>query len=45
MPIIGPHRFTSGQPNTDDLHVIYRGSGGSLAHPKVPRQLRGGAMV
>ncbi len=35
MPIIGPHRFTSGQPNTDDLHVIYRGSGGSLAHPKV----------
>ena len=35
MPIIGPNRFASSDPTADDLHIIYRGSGGSLAHPKV----------
>lgn len=34
MPLIGPHTFKT-NTECNDLHIVYRGSGGSLKNPKV----------
>ncbi len=35
MPLIGPHSFVVNQDKVNDLHILYRGSGGVLRNPKV----------
>ncbi|TCL00320.1 hypothetical protein BXY66_2961 [Shimia isoporae] len=35
MHVIGPHKFKITEPGTNDLHILYAWSGGSLKNPRV----------